>query len=695
MAINNSDICNEEYKFDFKTLPGTSPEVRRSAVLTAVPPPPTGRRVLPTGGKFHSFLLKRLRFSALASHVPAHFKRAKNRRQLLLRISKSALSTTPIAAYIVLRSNMARRFSYAEKGKALDLAMAPPQRKRIRAPEMDKTDLVHQNSLTLIGRLTNPQEQKMWTMIPYISSRWELRGRAVGSDLRNHCFQFRFDYADDLQKVLNNRPYQYAKWMLILQKWEPIISPTFPSQIPFWIQLKGIPLHYWKKELLCDIGKEIGDYKEQILTNLTAKIKVEVNGLQPLVKDAIIEFEGGQEALVVFEYENLGKHCSYCYSLSHEVEQCQEKPLQGPQKESSTRSTERDRPFTSKPGQATEQRPFNLRRDRHGRPFGDRPSSNRSEKERPTEHDRSRNHTAQPLQTRQRQTPTTSPTYTRNHLDPTSQHHHQDQIANRVNQAGDHLEGARRLNHLNTPTRQVWREKPPSLVDHEDASTSLLPIQITGRNLDLEAFTPPHRIRSESEIMSSLQEVTVQYANVEDPLERAARMQRILEGETRGLMADTARSMYTAQLSQQTAPVLNQREQDLICSREGEDELAVVQRPIQTQEQPRRPRGRPPTKKPTQTAHPSEAGPSKRKVKQGRISPFLRISPLSRTIQNRASPVTHNHGTRRSRVTLQRGSTGPTPPRSLPPPSTTIVPAIRKAVRKDKADFHNLRDPLP
>ncbi|CAA7019015.1 unnamed protein product [Microthlaspi erraticum] len=128
---------------------------------------------------------------------------------------------------------MVRRFSYAEKGKALDIPTAQPPRRRIRAPEMDTSDLVRQNSLTLIGRLTNPQEQRMWTMIPYISSRWELRGRAVVSDIGNHCFQFRFDYDEDLQKVLNNRPYQYARWMLILQKWEPIISSTFPSQIPF------------------------------------------------------------------------------------------------------------------------------------------------------------------------------------------------------------------------------------------------------------------------------------------------------------------------------------------------------------------------------------------------------------------------------------------------------------------------------
>ncbi|CAA7030418.1 unnamed protein product [Microthlaspi erraticum] len=512
--------------------------------------------------------------------------------------------------------------------------MAPPPRKRIRAraPELDTTDLVHQNSLTLIGRLTNPQEQRMWTMIPYISSRWELQGRAVGSDL-------------------------------------------------------GLPLHYWKKELLSNIGKEIGDYKEQLLTNLTAKIKVEINGLQPLVKDVITEFEGGQEALVTFEYENLGKHCSYCYSLSDEVETCLEKPSTRLQKEGPARSTERDRHLTSKAGKLAEQRPFNLRRDRHGRPFGVRPSSKRMENVRPTEPDHPRNLTVEPLQTRRQQPPNISPPYKRNRLDPSTHQSRHDQEPARTDPGLGHPEASRRPKLLNTPTRQIWREKPPSLVDQtDDISTTLLPIQITGRNLEIEAFTPPERIRSEADIMSSLQEVTVQYTNVDDPIERAARTQRVLEGEARGLMTDSARSIFNAQTSQQHNVIPSSGEKFLIILLEGGDERTDNQLPTHTQEKPRRPRGRPPTKKPNQNINATEAGPSKRKGKQSRISPFLRISPLPRIIQTRTPPVSHNHGTRRNRVTLHRGATGPATPSSVPLP-TTIIPATRKAMRKVMIGF--------
>ncbi|CAA7019716.1 unnamed protein product [Microthlaspi erraticum] len=433
----------------------------------------------------------------------------------------------------------------------------------------------------------------------------------------------------------------------------------------FWIQFRGIPLHYWKKELLNDIGKELGDYKLQLLTNLTAKIKVEINGLLPLTKDAIIEFEGGQEALVTFEYENLGKHCSYCYSLNHEVESCLEKPSPRPAKESLPRSTERDRFPTSTNEQPAEQRPFNLRKDRHGRPFGDRPSTKRTESARNNDLGQPRNPNVEPQQER-RQPPNPPTPYKGNHVDPSFRQSRYEKEPMGTVPDLRHIGTTRRPNRWTTPPRQIWREKPPSLVDQaDDISTTLLPIQITGRNLEIEAFASPQRALSEAEIMSSLQEVTMQYANVADPIERAARLQRVHMGE-----------------------------QNITLPREEVEERTDNHRPTQDQDPPRRPRGRPPTKKPTLNIKNPEAGTSKRKVKQGRISPFLRISPLSRIIQTRTSPVTHNHGTRRSRITLQRGSSGPSTPASLPPP-TNIIPATRKATRKEKADFHNPLDPLP
>ena len=113
-------------------------------------------------------------------------------------------------------------------------------RKMICASHFDNSALILENSLTLIGRLTNPKEQTISRIISDLPQIWTLQGRMIGSDLGKHCFQFRFQKEEDLQSILSNRPYQSSRWMLILQWWEPAISTSFLSQIPFWIKLKGL-----------------------------------------------------------------------------------------------------------------------------------------------------------------------------------------------------------------------------------------------------------------------------------------------------------------------------------------------------------------------------------------------------------------------------------------------------------------------
>ncbi|CAL9239861.1 unnamed protein product, partial [Arabidopsis halleri] len=188
---------------------------------------------------------------------------------------------------------MDRKIPYHLKGKGRERGYSPPQRKRIRAPDLDTADLIEANSLTLMGRLTNPSVQRLWTLFPFLANRWNLKGKAVGSDLGRGCFQFRFDFEEDLQKVLDNRPYHYDHWM-----------------------------HFWKPEMLQTIGEEIGEVVDMEISISSVKIKIMIDGLQPLTKDTVVEFPDGREAPVTLEYKNLKNHCSHCLRLTHEAKHC-------------------------------------------------------------------------------------------------------------------------------------------------------------------------------------------------------------------------------------------------------------------------------------------------------------------------------------------------------------------------------------
>lgn len=105
--------------------------------------------------------------------------------------------------------------------------------------------------------------------------------------------------------------------MFLLQRWEPIVSDSFPATIPFWITIHGIPLHYWSDDSLRAIGKALGPV--ETTDEVKGRVRVVINGLKPLEKFLEISLKSGETKTVELEYEKLEKHCFSCRSLSHEA----------------------------------------------------------------------------------------------------------------------------------------------------------------------------------------------------------------------------------------------------------------------------------------------------------------------------------------------------------------------------------------
>lgn len=455
--------------------------------------------------------------------------------------------------------------SSASKGKSIVTYHSEQPRKRIKAPALDTSALIKENALTLIGRVTNPSEQPIADVISVLPEEWPIKGKVVGSDLGHGTFQFRFELEEDMKDVLVARPYRFARWMLILQHWEPVISPTFPSQIPFWIRLNGLPLHYWHQKMIYNIGQDLGTLDDYKISTTSATMQVSLNGLKPLTKEALIDFDTGEELHVTLEYEGLDLHCLLCNELSHLAKDCPQAPpgdriptyrgeedieyrSNRPQTQRQLATGERPPKETQRhrPTAPSKSLPFHERMNRHGRPFGARlpPPANRAPplKNRVTQQQElgkgrlEENPRRQPQSSKSPQNP----------RDNYPQDHHS--ARNPVNQ---------------TPNYQ-WREhqptmdqRPPLAVTEEPEVSSKhrasSPRPPLGRNLALTDFPPQPNIPTTEEVMTELREVTYQYTNVDDPTERAARIQRVLQGEEQGLMASTAARIVAAATSNLTA----------------------------------------------------------------------------------------------------------------------------------------------
>lgn len=163
--------------------------------------------------------------------------------------------------------------------------------KRIKTPTFNTSALIMKNQLTFIGRTTNPSEQSVSALILALPRQWTLKKKVTGSDLGQNSFQFWLELEEDLNSVLAAQPYHYTHWMVILQRWKPVISASFSSQIPFWISLHSLPLHYWDEKVLYNIGQDLGTLETYNITKTSTEIRMFVDALKPLTKETLLEFD--------------------------------------------------------------------------------------------------------------------------------------------------------------------------------------------------------------------------------------------------------------------------------------------------------------------------------------------------------------------------------------------------------------------
>lgn len=130
--------------------------------------------------------------------------------------------------------------------------------------------------------------------------------------------------------------------------------------------------------MIYNIGQELGTLEDYKITKTSARMRVLLDGLKPLVKESVIDFASGEETPFTLEYEELEYHCSRCNMLTHLSRSCPlaAKETQLPQtpifpQTVNGRASYTQAPTTAAPC-ATCDSAFRTRVNRYGSPFGDR-----------------------------------------------------------------------------------------------------------------------------------------------------------------------------------------------------------------------------------------------------------------------------------------------------------------------------------
>ncbi|CAG7871140.1 unnamed protein product, partial [Brassica rapa] len=198
-------------------------------------------------------------------------------------------------------------------------------------PDLEVEDLIEENSLSVIVRCLNPSVHKVGGLVKALPPIWgmedRVRGRGVGEDRA----QFIFESEADLQHVLTKGPWFVNGWMVSLDQWSINPAPDFLQRIPFWIRVRGLPIHMLKKQVVETLLGPLGRVEEVELhaknSNSLEYVRalVYVNTEEPLQFRMTARLKSGVTIPTELEYEKLLKVCFTCKKLSHDQARC---PLQ-------------------------------------------------------------------------------------------------------------------------------------------------------------------------------------------------------------------------------------------------------------------------------------------------------------------------------------------------------------------------------
>lgn len=129
-------------------------------------------------------------------------------------------------------------------------------------PDLPEYSSCEKNELSLIGRVLNPDRQKMSSLILDLPRKWQKIDRVRGVALSKERFQFIFKNEHDLIEVLDKGVHTYNEWTIVLERWTEHPPIDYLQFIPLWVQIRNIPVNHYTVQTITAFGEVIGQVLE-------------------------------------------------------------------------------------------------------------------------------------------------------------------------------------------------------------------------------------------------------------------------------------------------------------------------------------------------------------------------------------------------------------------------------------------------
>ncbi|XP_013629486.1 PREDICTED: uncharacterized protein LOC106335497 [Brassica oleracea var. oleracea] len=185
-----------------------------------------------------------------------------------------------------------------------------------------------ENRFILVGHPVMPRRQNLRALLATMPRNWGFEGLVRGRVIEGRRFQFVFPSEESMDMVIRRGPWAFADRMIVLQRWTPLMDMEMLNYIPFWIQIRGIPLQYMNRQVIVNIARLLGeyiqmDYSEEIGNRLEyVRVRLNWNVNHPLRFQRNFQFVPGVNTLLRLQYERLRGFCEVRGLITHDSGAC-------------------------------------------------------------------------------------------------------------------------------------------------------------------------------------------------------------------------------------------------------------------------------------------------------------------------------------------------------------------------------------
>ncbi|BFG31059.1 hypothetical protein CerSpe_173320 [Prunus speciosa] len=160
---------------------------------------------------------------------------------------------------------------------------------------------------------------------------WQEYGEAKIIWVKDNLFAITVTDEDMAGKILDNGPWSVMKQCFSVKRWpvELAIEEIDTAMVPYWVQIREVPLNFYSEENIKKMGRKIGEVVQYESPNHARgflRVRIMVNTRNPLVQGFWLARMEGKETWVEFQYERLADMCYRCGRIGHSNNDCRFEP---------------------------------------------------------------------------------------------------------------------------------------------------------------------------------------------------------------------------------------------------------------------------------------------------------------------------------------------------------------------------------